>query len=95
MADLFFNETGRQLRRCFEGRKDEKAFAARPYGDGSLCVRRGGNGDRRSVLAVLDRRVSARAIKANEAKRSGLMKEAANCGGQHFIGIWIAMALQE
>jgi hypothetical protein len=65
----FLNETGRPLRRSFEGRKDEKAFAARPDGDGSVCVRRGGNGDRRPVLAVLDGRVTACAIKANEAKK--------------------------
>jgi hypothetical protein len=49
---------GRQLTRPFEGRKDGKAFAARLVGDGSLCVRRDGDSDRRPLLAVLDWRVT-------------------------------------
>jgi len=48
-----------RLRRPWRVRKDEKALAARPGVDDSLCVRRGGDGDRRLLLAVLDGRVTA------------------------------------
>jgi hypothetical protein len=45
--------------RPWKVRKDEKAIAARPGIDDSLCIRRGGDGDRRLLLAVLDGRVTA------------------------------------
>jgi len=48
---------GSRIRR--EDREDEKAFAERLAGYDSLRVRRDGNGDRRPLLAVLDRRVIA------------------------------------
>jgi len=41
-----------------------KALAARPGVGHSLCVRRGGDGDRRLLLALLDRRVTAYAKQA-------------------------------
>jgi hypothetical protein len=47
------------LMRPWKVRKDEKAIAARPGIDDSLCIRRGGDGDRRLLLAVLDGRVTA------------------------------------
>jgi len=61
-----------QLRRPWRVRKDEKALAARPGVDDSLCVRRGGDGDRRLLLAVLDERVTAYSKQATAKFELGL-----------------------
>jgi hypothetical protein len=56
------------MRRPFEGRKDEKAFARLGVHD-SLWVRRDGDGDCRPVLAVSDRRVTAQSKQSKATLR--------------------------
>jgi hypothetical protein len=58
-----------RLRRHWRVRKDEKALAARSGVDDSLRGRRGGDADRRLLLAVLDGRVTAYSKQAT-AKRT-------------------------
>jgi len=48
----------------------EKLSAARLVGDGSLCVRRDGDSDRRPLLAVLDWRVTELGCRADDQPTS-------------------------
>jgi hypothetical protein len=59
-------------------------IAARPGVDDSLCVRRGGDGDRRLLLAVLDGRVTAYSKQATAKFKLGHkgLKQA-NAWGAH------------